>query len=304
MGAGTPLPVGERAFFESRFGFDFGMVRVHANGVADDAARAIHAKAFTHGTHIAFAAGRYAPGTSSGRYLLAHELAHVVQQRSGRGPSGLSQAGDPFEREADQAALAVARGEPVILDRRGSGPEPATQSGAVQRSEDGTRDAPPEPPSGVTRPTPGQVSALRDLGLPNLREDNCAVLEWGDNGSYNCFAWTIGVNTQEIRESDINPQGTPSLADWDRFYASHGLGEAVRGKVEEATVVLFGTGELPEHGARRSIRTLNGQVAFESKLGRKHLVLHTLEALEGGTYGSVIRSYLPGTPQAAPRTGG
>jgi hypothetical protein len=79
-GGGTPLPVGERSFFESRLGHSFAGVRVHTGTDAAAAARGLGARAFTRGRDIAFAPGEYAPGTGGGRRLLAHELVHVVQQ--------------------------------------------------------------------------------------------------------------------------------------------------------------------------------------------------------------------------------
>src|SRR5262249_7152974 len=83
---GRPLEPATRAFFEPRFGRDFGHVRAHTDTRADEAARAVHAHAFTAGHHVVFAAGRYAPQTAPGRNLLAHELTHVVQQH-GAAPS-------------------------------------------------------------------------------------------------------------------------------------------------------------------------------------------------------------------------
>jgi hypothetical protein len=79
-GGGRPLGEGERAFFERRFGADFSRVRIHDDSAAADAALAIGAPAYAYGRHIAFARGQYAPGTSRGRHLLAHELAHTLQQ--------------------------------------------------------------------------------------------------------------------------------------------------------------------------------------------------------------------------------
>lgn len=79
-GRGRPLPSSVRADFEPRFGRAFGDVRVHTDSAADEAARAIDARAFTDGRDIAFRSGEYDPGSHSGRRLLAHELAHVVQQ--------------------------------------------------------------------------------------------------------------------------------------------------------------------------------------------------------------------------------
>ena len=82
-GGGRPLAEAERAFFEPRFGHDFRRVRVHIDSGATTTARAIHARAYTAGRDIVFGSGEYAPGTVEGRRLLAHELAHVVQQSGG-----------------------------------------------------------------------------------------------------------------------------------------------------------------------------------------------------------------------------
>jgi hypothetical protein len=82
---GRPLPNAERAYFESRFGRDFSDVRIHTHDRADAAARAIDARAYTLGTDIAFTHGAFAPGTHEGNRLIAHELAHVVQQTQKQG---------------------------------------------------------------------------------------------------------------------------------------------------------------------------------------------------------------------------
>nr|WP_246551794.1 DUF4157 domain-containing protein [Geobacter hydrogenophilus] len=79
-GGGVPLGEGERAFLEPRFGADFSRVRLHTGPAAEETARALNAQAFTVGHDIAFGVGRYSPGTEEGMRLLAHELAHVVQQ--------------------------------------------------------------------------------------------------------------------------------------------------------------------------------------------------------------------------------
>jgi hypothetical protein len=77
---GQPLDQATRAFMEPRFGRDFSGVSVHRDSRAATSARAVSAYAYTIGNHIIFDSGRYAPETISGRRLLAHELAHVVQQ--------------------------------------------------------------------------------------------------------------------------------------------------------------------------------------------------------------------------------
>ena len=82
QGNGRPLPESSRAFFEPRFGHDFGSVRIHADPRAAKLARSINARAFTLGQHIYFADGQNRPDTEAGRHLLAHELVHTIQQRS------------------------------------------------------------------------------------------------------------------------------------------------------------------------------------------------------------------------------
>jgi hypothetical protein len=91
-GAGFPLPARVRSAMERPLGADLSAVRVHADGRAAELSRALHAQAFTHRNHIFFGAGRFAPGTTEGRRLIAHELAHVVQQGRGRGTGTLQRA--------------------------------------------------------------------------------------------------------------------------------------------------------------------------------------------------------------------
>jgi hypothetical protein len=89
-GGGRPLSDPERSFFEPRLGADFGGVRIHTGSRADEAARSIHADAFTTGRDVVFRSSAYRPGTAEGTRLLAHELTHVVQQR-GRSDASLIQ---------------------------------------------------------------------------------------------------------------------------------------------------------------------------------------------------------------------
>ncbi len=79
-GGGQPLSESARRFFEPRFGHDFSRVRVHANSQAAESANAVNARAYTVGRDIVFGAGQYAPETSAGQSLLAHELTHIIQE--------------------------------------------------------------------------------------------------------------------------------------------------------------------------------------------------------------------------------
>ena len=80
---GQPLDSAARSFMEPRFGLDLSHVRAHTDPKAAESAHAVNAHAYTVGSHIAFAAGQYAPQTGLGRNLLAHELTHVIQQQAG-----------------------------------------------------------------------------------------------------------------------------------------------------------------------------------------------------------------------------
>jgi hypothetical protein len=83
-GGGSSLPDEIRTFMEPRFGADFGGVRVHTDNEASDIAQSLSAQAFTHGQDIYLGQGRYDPGTTTGKRLLAHELTHVIQQTGAR----------------------------------------------------------------------------------------------------------------------------------------------------------------------------------------------------------------------------
>ncbi|WP_445249316.1 eCIS core domain-containing protein [Microcoleus sp. OTE_8_concoct_300] len=82
---GLPLSPTVKEPMERAFGADFGGVRVHTGAQADMLARSIQAKAFTAGQDVFFRQGAYEPGSRGGQELIAHELTHVVQQRSGEG---------------------------------------------------------------------------------------------------------------------------------------------------------------------------------------------------------------------------
>ena len=79
-GTGQPLPASTRAALEPHYGHSFANVRVHTGGQAAHLARGLRAQAFTVGRDIVFGAGQFAPQSSSGLKLLAHELTHTVQQ--------------------------------------------------------------------------------------------------------------------------------------------------------------------------------------------------------------------------------
>jgi len=119
-GGGSPLDRDTRGFMESRLGADFGDVRVHTDGKATESARAVQAYAYTVGNDVVFQSDKYAPDSDSGQRMLAHELTHVVQQRSGpvdgtpaAGGIKVSHPSDSFEQAAESTADRVMSSQAV-----------------------------------------------------------------------------------------------------------------------------------------------------------------------------------------------
>lgn len=143
---GVPLPSSVRSDFESRFSHDFSRVRIHADGIAARSARQAGALAYTVGRHIAFGDGQYSPNSARGRDTLAHELAHVVQQRAvadGQVPTSFSAAGE--EREADSHASSALAGRKLAIPPA----RPANLARLIV--QEGTYTHPPDPEVRVHR---------------------------------------------------------------------------------------------------------------------------------------------------------
>ena len=129
--SGAPLPTHLQRQFEGSLGADLSGVRIHTGAASAEAASAVGAKAYTVGNDIHFAEGRYAPADPFGVHLLAHEVAHTVQQSGGaqrrQHKLEVSTPHDAAEHEADRAADAMVAGRPAAL---------AGVSVAVHRTED------------------------------------------------------------------------------------------------------------------------------------------------------------------------
>jgi len=119
---GEKLEPDTQELMESGFGSSFNDVRVHIDKEAEESAATLRADAYTTGRDIYFASGKYAPKSSDGQRLLAHELAHTIQQSEGKASSevaarselnaGVATTTDPLEREADRA------GDEILQNRR------------------------------------------------------------------------------------------------------------------------------------------------------------------------------------------
>ncbi len=135
---GQPLDPSTRSFMEPRFGHDFNRVRVHTNSRAARSARAVNALAYTVGNHVVFGAGGYAPQSGEGRELLAHELAHVLQQSTPAHSkpqlgSRISHPSDAAEVEADKVAWDVTNRPPSsAMTKPGGGTQPTQDKGTYE----------------------------------------------------------------------------------------------------------------------------------------------------------------------------
>ena len=176
-GSGRPLPADVRSFFEPRFGHDFGAVRVHTGSAADEAAQAVHARAFTVGSDVAFATGEWSPETAAGKRLLAHELTHVVQQ------TPLVARRKPLlQRETDASAEAEPQGgtEPAVS------PEEASPAPEEPTAETPAAEGEPAPAAVVVddeAETVGPGQMKKSEFFARLRSEVCAAAEAGLAGT-------------------------------------------------------------------------------------------------------------------------
>jgi hypothetical protein len=126
-GSGAPLDEEVRTDMEARMGQDFSDVRVHTGDAADSSARSVSAHAYTVGSNIVFQRGTYDPGSQHGRTLLAHELTHVVQQRSGPVDGTPAAGGVSVSDPSDRFEVEAARNAERIMSQ----PAPAVQASAA-----------------------------------------------------------------------------------------------------------------------------------------------------------------------------
>ncbi len=123
-GSGHALPGDLRGRFEQSLGADLSGVRVHTDGAAAAASSALDARAYAVGQDVYMGAGQYNPSTPDGAFLLAHEVAHTVQQQgASSGPQcklEVSEPGDAMETDADSAAEAMILGQPTSVMRIGT----------------------------------------------------------------------------------------------------------------------------------------------------------------------------------------
>ena len=173
---GQALPVEVAARLSQALGTDVSDARIHTDGSAGQAAKAVNAHAFATGRDIFFAPGQYKPGTRAGDELLLHELTHVIQDAEGRLPTATSSEGpdvsnpnDAHEREAvREASSAVDRlysGDLAGSESMSDGNEFSTEAGMGSTTADG-----------------GSIAGAqlhRSVDNPALPTDSNATDDWG-----------------------------------------------------------------------------------------------------------------------------
>jgi len=190
---GQPLDPATRAFMEPRFGHDFSRVRVHADNRAAESARAVNALAYAVGRDVVFDSGQYTPHSPTGRKLIAHELAHVVQQdgsvQSGRSVNpqmmfSIGSVSDPAEAAADQAAARVMAGRSAthtgssapVLRRQPRQPREILGLEEFDRMTEEGREhpeaTPGTAPEATEAPSPESTTTEDESGDP-CRRDRC-----------------------------------------------------------------------------------------------------------------------------------
>ena len=157
---GRPLDASTRAFVEPRLGHNFADVRVHTDERAVASARSVGARAYTVGNHVVFNSGRYAPQTTAGLHLLAHELAHVVQQRGSATAEPAALSSPEHEREAGRVADTLTRGQRPAAPVLRGGPALAMQPDEENPQPAGDVGTPPPT---AAEPTQAQAEREREV---------------------------------------------------------------------------------------------------------------------------------------------
>jgi hypothetical protein len=146
--SGSPLPDKVRQEMEPRFGADLGGVRIHTGGDAVQLSRDINARAFTHGSHIAFGAGGFNPNSQAGRQLLAHELTHTIQQTGARplpsvqrSPKGVIQRGPTWEKVKNFFSRKKPEPVPQTISAPIIGTAPEIQAAAYEKAKSASQEA-------------------------------------------------------------------------------------------------------------------------------------------------------------------
>ena len=173
---GQSLPVEVAARLSQALGTDVSDARIHTDGSAGQAAKAVNAHAFATGQDIFFAPGKYKPGTRAGDELLLHELTHVVQDAEGRLPTSTSSGGPDVSSPNDAHEREAVREASSAVDRLYSGD--LAGSASMSESTEVSTDA----GMGSTAADGGSIAGAqlhRSVDNPALPTDSDTTDDWG-----------------------------------------------------------------------------------------------------------------------------
>lgn len=201
-GSGSTLSASEQDFFESRLGTDLGGVHIHADAEAARLSTALSARAFTVGRDIYFGQGEYRPGTSSGRRLLAHELAHVLQQSGARATD--KQTAGRQSRASLNGGTAPRRGASPVAEVSSGTAAPAIMRSVIFSSTIDIRYRYLR--SRDFSISKGSIRVTADAGYPNPA--TCG------SGGYNMELMEKGTLWDSSHGSRHFPNGTSATRSW------------------------------------------------------------------------------------------
>ena len=240
---GEPLGTDTRGPLEAHFGADLSDVRVHTSSEAADSASKLDAVAYTSGRDIYFAPGMYSPASDSGQRLLAHEVAHVVQQGAGKEPTIATKSArgvkigapdDPLETEADREANEFmsgalpaelteeerregreAAGKAQRFIQRQGHPAPVGKCNAILQRQSGTPSTQPSRPDTVPGLGPVRTQDIEDLIKANDFQGAIDTLV-----GYKYMDYDIDFNLLANKKMTFDPQLTAddavtSMPSWD-----------------------------------------------------------------------------------------
>jgi hypothetical protein len=215
---GEPLDAGTRAFMEPRFGHDFSEVRIHADEKGAQSAHAVNAHAYTVGNDIIFGAGAYEPTSQTGKSLLAHELAHVVQQEGSHLASEASRLeigdrDDVAEAQATKAEALVSASPTYYEDHKPSATPLQPIEPRLQRKAVCSELPPPKIPPQCQDPSKRRcMDGPQDDMTTYVQDPETGLYETCTYQSYVCECYDKDPNQQKgppFRGGGFNPFNWP-----------------------------------------------------------------------------------------------
>ena len=279
--SGKPLDRSTRREMEDKFGADFGDVRVHTGELGAQVALGVGARAITSGRNIAFSEGFYAPGKKEGKRLIAHELAHVVQQ--GR-QGGKRVSAKNAEAEARQAGADVAAGGSVSVSASATGAQADPLTDAERRKRTESMLSPQLLTSLAAMTTPQKQeeapeqradnAAAQPTAPINFDKDVADALKYGPRQDRNKMHW-LGAQPSWAKGMTYSKDargnttiGTPELGETTFSPSGKRLTPVPNGDAEKIQRAMRAMNYLQQTGGKRVVE---GKGALDEAGWKKHI---------------------------------